>query len=909
MSDDASPFHHGELAIQSRAGVRDEIERLGRELISDQMSAADQELLSRLPLFIIGAADAAGRPWASMLVGSPGFLRAVDIETLRVGARPVYGDVLERALGEGAEIGGLGMEFSSRSRCRINGRVTDAGEDGFSIRIAQSFGNGPKYIQARELRLADQPQAPREQHPVRCGKTLGKADAALIAGADTFFIASRSGASGDDPNQGMDVSHRGGPQGFVIVAHETLLLFPDYPGSGMFSTLGNLMIDPRCGVTFLDFDSGDVLQVTGEADILWEPHHTNRFPGAERVIALRVDDVRCLDRALPVKAEFLSPSPDFESLQTLPGLASGSDDAAPMQLMSVNVSGPKDVNNAGKIVRTGIFKEPVEGRVTLRRLNLDGDGQADLWGHGGAFRAVYAYSKEAYDHWSRELGRDFAPGSFGENFTVEGMPDDKVHVGDIYRIGNALVEVSQPRIPCFKLALKLGIPDFQKRFLEGRRVGFYLRVLEEGEFCAGQPIELVSRDPGGLTVAQVNALLFFDRDDLDGTRKALSIPALSHGWKESFEERLAKADEPAESATGFRPFRVDRKVAESETITSFYLVPEDGKPLPAFLPGQFLSFRLEIPGQPKPVLRTYSLSDAPSSDHYRVSIKREAAPAEAPDVPPGLSSNFFHDQVAQNTLLEVGPPRGKFHIDPESDRALVLLSAGVGLTPMVAIANTVMQGGATRRVWFIHGARNGREHAMGPHMRMLAEQHDNLNVHVRYSQPDDTDVPGRDHDGAGRVDIALLKQLLPFDDYEFYLCGPTLFMRSLYCGLLETGVSEARIHYEFFGPGSLLVDEGKPVGPTTSPSTESELTGEVQVTFARSGLTVSWDPAAGTILDLAEQNGLSLDYSCRSGICQTCICDLIEGEVEYTEEPLDPPSNNRVLICCARPSGTVIIDV
>ena len=358
-----------------------------------------------------------------------------------------------------------------------------------------------------------------------------------------------------------------------------------------------------------------------------------------------------------------------------------------------------------------------------------------------------------------------------------------------------------------------------------------------------------------------------------------------------------------------RSFVVERKEPESETITSFYLVPEDGAPLADFLPGQFLTLELDIPGQPRPVIRTYSLSDNPNPEYYRLSIKREPAPADEPDLPAGLSSNYFHDQVEGGTMLRVGAPRGKFHLDPDSERAAVLLSGGVGLTPMVCMLNAIVKSDAPRPVWFVHGTRNGREHAMGAHVRRLAEENENVHVHIRYSQADPDDVEGRDYDSRGRVDMALLKQVLPFDDYDFFICGPTPFMRSLYCGLLSLGMSESRIHYEFFGPGAMLTEESKPAGPVEVATAEAELTGGTQVTFARSGVTASWDPTCESILDLAERQGLNLPYSCRSGICHTCMCELIEGEVEYLDEPLDEPDPGHILICCSRPRSNVVIEV
>ncbi len=212
-----------------------------------------------------------------------------------------------------------------------------------------------------------------------------------------------------------------------------------------------------------------------------------------------------------------------------------------MKLLSVNVSPPKEVVRGGESVTTGIFKEPVEGRVMLGKLNLDGDGQADLVGHGGIYKAAYAYPVENYEYWKRELGRtDLAFGQFAENFTVEGMPEDEVHVGDVFRVGGALVEVTQPRVPCYKLGIKMGVRGFQKTFLASCRVGFYLRVLEEGEVGAGDALDRIRTDPERMTVREMCRLLYFDPENLQGARKALRIRALSPGWRQSFEERLAK---------------------------------------------------------------------------------------------------------------------------------------------------------------------------------------------------------------------------------------------------------------------------------------------------------------------------------------------------------------------------------
>ena len=907
MGDMGSPFHRGERALQERLGVRDKMERAGRRMIRDHMPKEHREFFAGLPLLMVGTLDASARPWASVLAGKPGFVRASDPKTLGIRARPIYGDPLNKALIEGADIGALGLEFETRRRNRVNGKIGRLNENGFEIRVRQSFGNCPKYIQTRLYELGQDIESIGEARAVRRGNALNRAEAAMIARSDTLFIASQF-SEGDDWSHGVDVSHRGGRPGFVIVAHESLLLFPDYPGNCMFNTLGNIQVNPRCGLLFVDFDTGDILQLTGEAETLWQPEHTCRFPGAERVLSFEVDETLHIEGALPLSWRFQDYSPVFEKFERVEAGEPAPEPSPPMRLKSLNLSLPKEVAHEGKTVTSGIFKQPVEDRVMLLRLNLEGDGQADLWGHGGAFRAVYAYSFENYAYWARELGRDdFALGQFGENFTVEGMLDEEICVGDVFRIGGALVEVSQPRVPCYKLAIKMGIAGFQKRFLRSGRLGFYLRVLEEGEVGAGDDIELITRDPRRMSVREVNNLLYFDKDNWAAIEQALRIPALSHGWKESFLERLAKAEKKAAERPGLRTLVVDRKVPESETITSFYLVPEDGAPLPAFRPGQFLTFELDAPGRPKPLLRTYSLSEAPDPDYYRVSIKREPRPPDGPDLPPGLSSNYFHDDVEPGARLRAEAPRGKFTLDPEGERAAVLLSGGVGLTPMISMLNAIVKAGSGRPVWFIHGARNGREHAMGAHVRRMAAENENVRAHIRYSRPDAEDAEGRSYDSRGRVDIALLKEVLPFDDYEFYLCGPTPFMKSLYCGLISLGVSQARIHYEFFGPASALKEEAAMGRP--APSAETELVGGIEVSFARSGVRANWDPACESILDLAERHGLNPDYSCRSGICHTCMCELVEGEVEYLEQPLEEPDPGCVLICCSRPKSNLVIEV
>ena len=394
-----------------------------------------------------------------------------------------------------------------------------------------------------------------------------------------------------------------------------------------------------------------------------------------------------------------------------------------MRLVSVNVGLPKEVPWRGRTVRTAIFKSPVDGRRRVGPLNVDGDGQADLVGHGGEHRAVYAYDTSAYEHWSEVLGRDdLVPGHFGENFTVEGMPDDRVCVGDRYRIGDASFEVTQPRVTCFKVGLRLGEPRMPALLYSHGRPGFYMRVLEEGEVGAGDEIEQIAVGPEQMSVREASALLYLPGHSPAGLRRALAIPALSEGWRGSFRALLEQHDDGAAGNQGLAPpstppawpglreFRVTAARHESASVRSFVLEPVDGKALPAFLPGQFLALKLEPADAPAPLLRSYSLAAPADGRGFRIAVKRE---------PDGRGSGFLHDRVAVGDLLHVGAPRGTFTLDMDDSGPVVLLSAGVGVTPVLAMLGALARAGSERPVWWIHGARSGAEHAFAAEVRDL----------------------------------------------------------------------------------------------------------------------------------------------------------------------------------------------
>ena len=579
------------------------------------------------------------------------------------------------------------------------------------------------------------------------------------------------------------------------------------------------------------------------------------------------------------------------------------------KLLSINVSLPKQIQHKGKTVTTGIFKQPVTGKVMARTLNLDGDGQADLIGHGGEMRAVYVYSYDNYSYWEQELGRDpFPMGQFGENFTVAGMSDQEIHVGDRFRIGGALFEVSQPRVPCYKLAIKMQVDDFYSRILKSGRLGFYFRVLEEGEVEAGDTIERVFTHPEKMTITAANALMYFDKQNYPGFRKALTISAFSPGWKYTFEDRLAKEASDAEQAKAYQDFEVTQKVRESSTITSFYLSPKDGKPIASYLPGQFLPLKLDIPGEYVPIFRTYSISNAPGAPYYRVTIKRELAPPDIPGAYPGVASNYFHDQVEVGSPIAVSNPRGKFYLNTARQKPIVLLSVGVGITPMLSMLEFLVERKSNQSIWFLHGARSGQEHAMGSYTRQLVQQLDNGSIHIRYSHPLGEDILGKDYEDNGRVDSTLVAELVGNVTADFYLCGPAVFMASLFKGLVDWGVSETNIHYEFFGPASKLGNH-KQISQAKRKAGATECAEDITVRFTSSGITTQWNPPYDSLLELAEAEGLSPDYSCRSGICQTCQTRLSAGEVSYDPEPLQSPEEGTVLICCSQPLGDLTLEL
>ncbi|MBW4469954.1 MAG: 2Fe-2S iron-sulfur cluster binding domain-containing protein [Stenomitos rutilans HA7619-LM2] len=349
----------------------------------------------------------------------------------------------------------------------------------------------------------------------------------------------------------------------------------------------------------------------------------------------------------------------------------------------------------------------------------------------------------------------------------------------------------------------------------------------------------------------------------------------------------------------WRNFVVARKVKESEEITSFYLQSQDGGELPNFQPGQFLTIKLDISGQAKPVIRTYSLSDyVEPHTYYRLSIKREPIPAGL-DVMPGIASNFLHDQIHEGDVISAKPPSGKFVLDVSKPSPVVLISNGVGITPMISMAKALTQLNPNRSIWFFHGARDGRFHAFRDEVKAIAAQNPNLMLHFAYSRPRAEDIGH--HHSVGYVDAGLIQSLM-VQDADYFLCGSPPFMESIREGLKQADVPESRVFFEMFTKATKTTAE--------RPLEDASDVENAEIVFAQSNKTALWQAGADNLLEFAETNGLNPPYSCRQGICGTCQCKLLEGEVEYVETPTAAIDDGSVLICIAKPKPSrLVLDV
>ncbi|MCX5508989.1 pyridoxamine 5'-phosphate oxidase family protein [Pseudomonas sp. BJa3] len=656
-----SPWHAGEKRLQEQVGVAERMEVFGQKVIRDFMPDQHRAFYHQLPFLVAAAVDAAGTPWATLLEGPEGFVSSPDPRQLLIGTAPAADDPATPGLVDGGAIGLLGIELHTRRRNRLNGLIRRAGNGQLEVVVEQSFGNCPQYIQLREYtRVDESPQARRDS------SALDAASRAMIENADTFFVASY--VEQESGQRAVDVSHRGGRPGFVRVEGNRLTI-PDYAGNLHFNTLGNLLVNPVAGLLFVDFTSGDVLQVSGRTEVILDSPLISAFEGAERIWTLDIEQV---------------------------------------------------------VIRPAA--------VSLR------------W----AFQ-------------------EYAPTSL-----------------------------------------------------------------------------------------------------MTGT------------WSEA-QERLQQRERQRQWLT----WRVLRVEQESRDIRSFYLQPEEGTAVD-FAPGQHIPVRLQVDGE-APLIRTYSLSSAPSDGHLRISVKAQ-----------GPASRYLHQQLKVGDPLQVRLPMGSFTLDHTSDRPLVLVGAGVGITPLIAMLREQLALGLGRRIYLFHGSRTLADL---PFQHELAElqQHAGglLSIHRALSLPEPQAVQGRDYAFASRLGIEQIKATLPLDDYDFYLCGPASFTQDLYEGLRTVHVPDARIHAEAFGPSTLRrhTDDNQPTLQQPPPASEP-----VPVYFASSAKEARWAPGGGTLLELAESRGLSPDFSCRGGSCGTCKTKLVSGQVHYPNPPAELPEAGSVLICCAIPA-------
>jgi ferredoxin-NADP reductase/MOSC domain-containing protein YiiM len=574
-------------------------------------------------------------------------------------------------------------------------------------------------------------------------------------------------------------------------------------------------------------------------------------------------------------------------------------------LISVNVGLPQDVSWRGRTVHTGVWKSRVAGPSMVRRLNIDGDGQGDLAGHGGEQRAVLVYQDESYRHWQEFFGRDLEYGAFGENFTVDGLSDDEVCIGDRYRIGEAEFEVTQPRVTCFRVGMRLGEPKLPSLLVAHRRPGFYMRVLTEGHVAAGDSIVRTRVGPHALTVAEVDGLLYLPGHDAARLAAATEVPALSPGWHASFVTMLAGDHGRAAPAgvpivappawSGFRPLTVVERIVETDTVTSFVLAADEA--LPRFEPGQYVTIRLPGAGHPAPV-RSYSLSGENDGGRYRISVKRESD---------GLASVFLHTRLQRGDIIDVAAPRGAFVLD-EGTQPVLLISAGIGVTPVLAILHHLASRRCSRDVWWIHTTHDEGTHVFSAEAAALLARLPSARSVIYYTSPSESPA-AESGVRTGRLTAEVVAGLALPPDADAYVCGPEPFMDDMTQSLGSIGLDPGRIHTERFGsqspinPGVLGTDRPHPHAPPGRPGTGPD------VTFARSGLTAAWSRDYASVLEFAEACDVPTRWSCRTGVCHTCVTTVLSGEASYETPPLESPGEDQVLICLARPTTELVLDL
>jgi ferredoxin-NADP reductase/MOSC domain-containing protein YiiM len=539
-----------------------------------------------------------------------------------------------------------------------------------------------------------------------------------------------------------------------------------------------------------------------------------------------------------------------------------------------------------------------------------------LAGHGGEQRAIFVYQIESYRYWQEQLKRtDFVYGQFGENFTVEGLSDDTVCIGDRYEIGNALFEVTQPRVTCYRVGIRMNEPRMPALLTSSGRPGFYFRVLREGEVGAGDEIVKVGEAGERMTVRETNALLYLPNHARDRLERALRIEALSPGWRGSFEALLQSqmvaaggsgnsglapqaAAHPA--APGFEPLAVTAIDHESADVLSLTMHSRDDHRLPDALPGQYVVLRLQPSAGAAPLFRSYSLSGSPSAGRYRISVKME---------PNGAAGTYLREHIRVGDTLDTSSPRGSFILRP-GERPVVLVSAGIGATPVLAMLYALAESRSTRQVLWLHGARDREHHPFEAEVRRLVLALAKGRSYVCYSRPGTGAEMGKDFDAAGHLSGSVFEKVGVPREADVYLCGPSRFMADMKVALSAFGVKPEQIHAEMFSGSEPLTPGvvGAAMRAPHLPKSEAD-TGPL-VSFARSGIAAHWNASNyQSILELAEACDVPVRWSCRTGVCHNCESGLVSGAVAYGPEPLDKPADGNVLVCCSQPISDVAVDL
>ncbi|MBK0089562.1 pyridoxamine 5'-phosphate oxidase family protein [Erwinia sp. S59] len=667
MGEKLPVWHAGEIALQQQAGVTERMAEVGQRVIRDYMPDQHRDFYAQLPFIVAGSVDAQGDAWATLLEGQPGFIFSPNATTLDIAAQPDPRDPAAVGFTDGAPVGLLGIDLHTRRRNRMNGFLSAIG-GGFRVQVEQSFGNCPRYIQLRDFRFTRSPDEPATGE-IEVLSTLDQSALTTIINADAFYVATYN-------ERQVDASHRGGKPGFVRVNDDGLLTIPDFNGNLFFSTLGNIHQNGKAGLLFIDYRSGDTLQMTGDASVILDSPEIAAFQGAER-----------------------------------------------------------------------------------------------LW-------------------------------------------------------------------------------TFRPRRIVRRHAALALRWETEA---------------GGISPAS----------------------EMTGDWQ-SAAERLRASD----LAQRWRPFRVTKIVDESASIRSFHLMPDDGAGLLPHQAGQHLPIRVRLPDAEKPLIRHYTLSVAPSDGFYRISVKRD-----------GVVSCYLHDHLQVGDSLETRAPAGDFTINAQETRPAVLIAAGVGITPMLAmLRHMVYEGRRKQRMrptYFIQSARHKAERPFVRELDSLLAASQGAFKLVRVLSQTEEAEQGFDYDIAGRIDMPLLSQVLPFNDYDFYLCGPPQFTQAIYDGLRSYNIADQRIHAEAFGPSSLQRHKDEVEPELALPAVATH---DVPIKFMASLKEARWTPQSGSLLELAEARGLSPEYSCREGHCGSCKTRILKGAVTYTTAPSASVAEGEILICCAQPA-------